>query len=1005
MEIVCLRAFANILKVVDEVAAAFGLVNEIVLPLEADHAHLPKFHSDRDINYIRISGVIERWSNLITGTHPHLTAQLGSILRIPGIRDSTEGRALRKSEDGIAPDTKLPPLYHLAPSQSDPTLLSGGNGNETTAASSSRDDGDVIGPNTILPPLPGPRQFSGEEDSISTTESKDKGASSSGNPNETNSNLTLHPPPRLRLFQTDKDREISLEAKFKAPLIGSSGSGTREGDTNRNTVLPHLKLTGSSKSPVDVEHTQSVQSPINGQFGQFMSEPEEYRSSLPKVGGNGISSILPPFPSSNPSLPSVPPSKAGKAIANGLQTASSAAVAASAWDPPAVAATVGAGVAGAALLVQGIGAMTARETLGVSREALLTSRRAAIASGNSASIAKAALELNREVFEWNKAKGLNVGVGKKKTPGGGGGEPSSYGGAGTLDGSTFPSLEEFSREFHGTPGFQDSSEDEEGGDEWNSVVRPPTYSTLEETKQKGKGKEVMRDTYIESGVTPGSYATMDQSSKMTDSLLVMTAQPVRGYSVVRKPVPVASTSSQAGAHGQIKPPVAKRTLFSYGFTIKEPSSQSPISRTSDVSMAQNLSSEPPPTTKASPNVEPSPADSRDTTTEDICENISISTDSRDDRVREEAELENVSDEEETEDVSDPISKIYEAEGSLEKVTSSRVELHTTEAPDPDTEVFVAPRFDPALITDRELIVGNGDDVIEDADSVFFRDEAESNEENVEQEFELQMPNGQIQKEDAEFLVSHSSGEGSTREEPRLETFSDRYMDEHTERKSSIASDLGNGQREADVMDFTRKNIPDEASGLAQLASQNRGSETDATREETRYEKVDSDPSNSQIRENELDECHKLRIPNPPMVNGTKAETQQVTVSGIALPRDADVESSEMDDIAVTEPQIADSGDGDGINKQPTFTPSELQMERLEKEEMTHSVDVEATNLTAGTAEISSIIVRNGNSIEESDSGLVNGVRETQKQVLPTLEQHSHDIVEPVTATCERRELC
>jgi hypothetical protein len=48
------------MKIVDEAAAIFGLTDEIVLPLEADHTRLSKFSSNSDINYTCISGIVEQ---------------------------------------------------------------------------------------------------------------------------------------------------------------------------------------------------------------------------------------------------------------------------------------------------------------------------------------------------------------------------------------------------------------------------------------------------------------------------------------------------------------------------------------------------------------------------------------------------------------------------------------------------------------------------------------------------------------------------------------------------------------------------------------------------------------------------------------------------------------------------------------------------------------------------------------------------------------------------------
>ena len=108
----------------DEAAAIFGLADEIVLPLEADHAHLSKFSSNSDVNYIRISGIIEQWSKLISGhpLPPFMPSQPGPTFTL-GRRTNGSGTL----DGAISPTTLLPPLIldpHPCPPPSVPETIS-----------------------------------------------------------------------------------------------------------------------------------------------------------------------------------------------------------------------------------------------------------------------------------------------------------------------------------------------------------------------------------------------------------------------------------------------------------------------------------------------------------------------------------------------------------------------------------------------------------------------------------------------------------------------------------------------------------------------------------------------------------------------------------------------------------------------------------------------------------------------------------------------------------------
>jgi hypothetical protein len=48
-------------QVVDQPTATFGHAEEITLPLDTDHVHLGKFLDNNDLNYIRVSGVLQQW--------------------------------------------------------------------------------------------------------------------------------------------------------------------------------------------------------------------------------------------------------------------------------------------------------------------------------------------------------------------------------------------------------------------------------------------------------------------------------------------------------------------------------------------------------------------------------------------------------------------------------------------------------------------------------------------------------------------------------------------------------------------------------------------------------------------------------------------------------------------------------------------------------------------------------------------------------------------------------
>ncbi|OBT88107.1 hypothetical protein VE02_03541 [Pseudogymnoascus sp. 03VT05] len=55
------REMRGIGLVVDEYTATFGLADEIILPLDADHEHLNKFLDGNDINYKRVLDVLQQW--------------------------------------------------------------------------------------------------------------------------------------------------------------------------------------------------------------------------------------------------------------------------------------------------------------------------------------------------------------------------------------------------------------------------------------------------------------------------------------------------------------------------------------------------------------------------------------------------------------------------------------------------------------------------------------------------------------------------------------------------------------------------------------------------------------------------------------------------------------------------------------------------------------------------------------------------------------------------------
>ena len=166
----------------------------------------------------------------------------------------------------------------------------------------------------------------------------------------------------------------------------------------------------------------------------------------------------------------------------------------SGWAPSTVVATVGGGVAGLALIAQGVGAVTARENLGVSRDALAASRSAAIASGNSATIAKAALEFNREVFEYNKAKDLRAGTSRPRDPGNDGDPGPSAAGSLPLDSRMFPSLAGVSRTFAGSSGWQDGEVNDKFTSPTDSTGNSTDYNIpgIQKYQGKGKGKKVER---------------------------------------------------------------------------------------------------------------------------------------------------------------------------------------------------------------------------------------------------------------------------------------------------------------------------------------------------------------------------------------------------------------------------------------------------------------------------------------------------------------------------------
>jgi hypothetical protein len=168
-------------------------------------------------------------------------------------------------------------------------------------------------------------------------------------------------------------------------------------------------------------------------------------------------------------------------------------------------ATIGAGLAGAALVAQMVRAVAARGTANIRRESLATFRMAANPSSNSASIAKATLEFNREVFEYSKAKDLATGGSKPKRPGSSEDPSSSSGRSLPLDSRIFPSLAGVSSTFSGASRIEDADADEVS----RSLTRTPTPSTAEKEKQKGKGK---RKLGVTSTLLIFSYQILNQRS-------------------------------------------------------------------------------------------------------------------------------------------------------------------------------------------------------------------------------------------------------------------------------------------------------------------------------------------------------------------------------------------------------------------------------------------------------------------------------------------------------------
>ncbi|KAF8850176.1 hypothetical protein BDZ45DRAFT_679978 [Acephala macrosclerotiorum] len=205
----------------------------------------------------------------------------------------------------------------------------------------------------------------------------------------------------------------------------------------------------------------------------------------------------------------------------------------SGWDSSTTVAVVSAGITGA---LGGAAFVTARQSLDVSKEALETSRGSAAASRSSANTARDTLALNREIFEYNKAKdGLPCEQNRKQPPpddSNGGdlgqralstGVASSETGLAIYDPQVFPSLRGVSVDFSGPSrprkGGSDDGDDPSLSGAMPSISEPRTRNHEDEEVRTSVGS-----TRTLSCDQPLTHEVMDA---FTGSAEVLASEPRR----------------------------------------------------------------------------------------------------------------------------------------------------------------------------------------------------------------------------------------------------------------------------------------------------------------------------------------------------------------------------------------------------------------------------------------------------------------------------------------------
>jgi hypothetical protein len=459
--------------------ATFGVAKEELLPLEADHVRLSKFFGADDINYVRLLGVLERWTS--------------DIMKERTTNQDEETHYFLNTENSES-QQQLPvssSTFWSSPIE----IIVGTERRSADAVVDMEATENVLSYESAM----------AYEQQIHTFENQEAGES-------------LGYADVLFCFRngvTIQQRRFMVKVSSLHPVIlaGSAVNGTAPIEIDSTEI----GLSSPLLTPFVSNPTQTLQISRKGVVSAgLMNQREDSFTVLDQIeanekpllrGTNGpsLASSLPLHPfqenakqaatillsssSLNDKATTPVTTVAQTALNSSLTTVPAAVPDAAGWTSTQTIAATAVGVAGGALVGQVVSTFTTRQSLAVSREALDISRQSAAASGRSATAAENTLELNRQVFNLKGSAGPSSGTNPTDDD-----EPPPFGGShrGIMNNSTATSLGGYragsSYEAPATttrPQYEWSVDDTT----FHLQTRPPVPHNM---KQSLKGKEVNR---------------------------------------------------------------------------------------------------------------------------------------------------------------------------------------------------------------------------------------------------------------------------------------------------------------------------------------------------------------------------------------------------------------------------------------------------------------------------------------------------------------------------------